>query len=296
MAAVFVVPLPLPALAISLAVTVPLTGILVRFRANYTPKSRIALDEENAAPTCFTYTYLGTARRIYRIEGWRGFFKGYVPLLFSFLCVRFGMALFTSYEPNVRRGVPQILPLGIVKTVVVTLLSIILGVPYRVIVYRSMVTPYNLSFLDPIGSWNALLLPTLFPSGLLSVTAIITVASAVFGPIKALMLTWSNNLAYPISNLPLALYYILEIVFTIMITPLNMIATRLAVQGSDATREVEENSAVGETVVRLRDEQVEDPYTGVIDCVTRIWDEEGWPVLYRGWWFALLTSSAAYFL
>ncbi|SJL10717.1 uncharacterized protein ARMOST_14110 [Armillaria ostoyae] len=285
----------LPALAISLAVTVPFTGTLVRFRANYTPKSRIALDEENVAPTgFFSYTYLGMARRVYRIEGWKGFFKGYATLFFSFLCICVGVALLTNYQPFVWRGVPRIPPLGIVGTAVTILLSIILSVPYRVLVHRSMITPYELSILHPIQSWNALLVPTLFPSGLLSVTAFITVASAVvFGPIRNLLLTWANQLVYPISNLPLALYYILAIVFTIMITPLDMIATRLAVQGSFAIGETEESSLVGETAVQLRDEQVEVPYTGVVDCATRIWDEEGWPVLYRGWWFTLLT--VAYF-
>ncbi|KAK0224110.1 mitochondrial carrier domain-containing protein [Armillaria fumosa] len=292
MSTALVVLLLLPALAISLAVTVPFTGTLVRFRANYTPKSRIALDEENAPPTGFSYTYLGMARRVYRIEGWKGFFKGYGPLFFSFLCICIGVALFTDYQPSVLRGVPRIPPIGIVRTAVTILLSILLGVPYRVIVQRSMITPYKLSILRPLQSWNALLLPTLFPSGLLSATAIITVASTVvFGPIRHVLLTWSNQLAYPISNLPLALYYILAIVFTITITPLDMIATRLAVQGSSAIGEAEERSLVGETVVNLRDEQVEIPYTGMIDCATRIWDEEGWPVLYRGWWFTFLTVA-----
>ncbi|PBK90718.1 hypothetical protein ARMGADRAFT_1082448 [Armillaria gallica] len=295
MATALAVLLLLPALAISLAVTVPFTGTLVRFRANYTPKSRIALDEENAAPTgFFSYTYLGMAKRVYRIEGWKGFFKGYAPLIFSFLCICIGVALLTNYQPFVWRGVPRIPPLGIVGTAITILLSIVLGVPYRVIVHRSMIMPYELSILHPIQSWNALLVPTLFPSGLLSATAIITVASTViFGPIRNVLFTWANQLVYPISNLPLALYYILAIVFTIILTPLDMIATRLAVQGSCVMGEAEESPLVGETVVKLRDEQVEVPYTGVVDCATRIWDEEGWPVLYRGWWFTLLT--VAYF-
>ncbi|KAK0205538.1 hypothetical protein DFS33DRAFT_1258305 [Desarmillaria ectypa] len=242
----------LPALAISLAVTVPLMGILVRFRANYTPKSRITFDEENAAPTgpgaVSRFNFLASSR--IHTWVWRG---GYIGLMYGD-AVSFSLALFTNYRPNVRQGIPQIPPLGIVGTAVAISLSIIMGMLLRVIVYRSMVTPHDLSVLHLIRSWNALLVPTLFPSGLLSTTATITVTSTVvFGPIRNLLLTWANQSAYPISNLSLALYYILAIVFTIIVTPLDVIATRLAVQGSSAVGEAEENSLVGEMVVTLRD-------------------------------------------
>lgn len=283
-----------PSLAFSLAITIPFISTLVRFRANYTPKSRVALDEENAVPTgFFSYTYLAMARRVYRIEGLKGFFKGYGTLFLSFLCIYIGVASFTDYQPSVLRGVSRIPGIGVVKTAVSILLSILLSVLYRIIIQRSIITPYELSILRPLQSWNALLLPTLFPSGLLTATAILTVASTVvFGPIKRLLLAWADQLANPINDLPLALYYILAIVFTIVVlAPLDMIATRLAVQGTSAIGEAEESSLAEETVVNLRDEQVEIAYTGMIDCAARIWDEEGWPVLYRGWWFTLLTVT-----
>ncbi|KAG7445248.1 uncharacterized protein BT62DRAFT_184918 [Guyanagaster necrorhizus] len=125
----------IPALAISLAVTVPLVGILVRFRANYTPKSRIALNEENATPLgFFTYTYWGMARRIYRIEGWKGFFKGYAPPFFVLLCIYMGVVP-TVYQP-ICRGIPLIHPTGIICIMVSISLSMILDVPCRVILYR----------------------------------------------------------------------------------------------------------------------------------------------------------------
>ncbi|KAG7445249.1 uncharacterized protein BT62DRAFT_184967 [Guyanagaster necrorhizus] len=101
-----------------------------------------------------------------------------------------------------------------------------------------MATPYDLSVLHPVRSWNALRAPALSPPGLLGATAFISVfysAAILVGPIRYLFLTWANQLTDPVSNLPLALYYILVIVFTIMVTPLDVIATRLAVQGNSAT-------------------------------------------------------------
>ena len=38
----------IPSLALSLSIVVPLTGVLVRFRANYTPRG-LALDNEGSA-------------------------------------------------------------------------------------------------------------------------------------------------------------------------------------------------------------------------------------------------------
>jgi hypothetical protein len=53
-----------------LAITVPLTGVLVRFRASYNPKG-LALDADGAAQP-FTgpvvNSYFAMMRRVYRIE------------------------------------------------------------------------------------------------------------------------------------------------------------------------------------------------------------------------------------
>lgn len=68
-------PLPAPiillfAMAITLAVFVPLTGVLVRFRANYNPKG-LQLDSEGGA-TPYTgpivNSYFGMMIRVYRLE------------------------------------------------------------------------------------------------------------------------------------------------------------------------------------------------------------------------------------
>lgn len=69
----------IPSLAISLAIIVPLTGILVRFRANYNPKG-LQLDAEGGAQPHtgpVIHSYVAMLLRVYRIEVC---FKPLVPL------------------------------------------------------------------------------------------------------------------------------------------------------------------------------------------------------------------------
>jgi hypothetical protein len=57
-------------LVISLAIIVPLTGSLVRFRANYNPKG-LQLDAEGGAQPYtgpVVSSFVGMIRRVYRIE------------------------------------------------------------------------------------------------------------------------------------------------------------------------------------------------------------------------------------
>ena len=68
-------PLPAPlvllfAMAITLAVFVPLTGVLVRFRANYNPKGLQLDTEGGAAPYTgpIVNSYFGMMFRVYRLE------------------------------------------------------------------------------------------------------------------------------------------------------------------------------------------------------------------------------------
>lgn len=89
---------------------------------------------------------------------------------------------------------------------------------------------------------------------------------------------------------------------TPLLTPLEVIATRLSLQRTHAptyspsqpqedlqTTAAEESVAFfaegGENVVGFVSE--DEPYRGLMDCVTRIAGEEGWQVLARGWWITL---------
>lgn len=58
------------ALIISLVIFVPLTGVLVRFRANYNPKG-LQLDSEGGAVPYtgpVVHSYFGMMARVYRLE------------------------------------------------------------------------------------------------------------------------------------------------------------------------------------------------------------------------------------
>lgn len=64
--------------AVSLLLAVPLAGVLVRFRANYTPKG-LQLDGEgglqpHTGPVI--NSYFAMFARVKRLEGWLGLYKG----------------------------------------------------------------------------------------------------------------------------------------------------------------------------------------------------------------------------
>jgi hypothetical protein len=67
---VFEILLLIPTLGLTLAVIVPLTGALVRFRANYNPKG-LQLDPEGGAQAHtgpVIHSYFGMIARVYKIE------------------------------------------------------------------------------------------------------------------------------------------------------------------------------------------------------------------------------------
>lgn len=109
------------------------------------------------------------------------------------------------------------------------------------------------------------------------------------------------------STIKMAIYFVLLVLATLILTPLEVMSTRLAIQRNHASAEynsvaqevdgdAEDVAFLGaeEDVIGLRNE--EDPYTGFVDCAKRIIDEEGWKALYRAWWItflgALLSTAA----
>jgi hypothetical protein len=68
-------------LGIVFAITMPFYGVLVRYRANYTPKRGVQLRDEDgsAADTPSSDTpnsYFQMMKRVHRVEGWAGLYKG----------------------------------------------------------------------------------------------------------------------------------------------------------------------------------------------------------------------------
>ena len=120
---------------------------------------------------------------------------------------------------------------------------------------------------------------------------------------------------------------LLVAVFSVILAPLDVIVTRLAIQRNYGNPKIDPASEVLEveamdlekaqvdfhletqelTVwyvktthittnhpISLRLRQDKDLYHGLYDCAMRIVREEGWQVLYRGWWLALLGTMSYY--
>ncbi|KAJ7681364.1 hypothetical protein B0H17DRAFT_1076470 [Mycena rosella] len=67
----------------------PFVGVLVRYRANYTPKTgAVRLDGEDGqtpAPIADFTSYFGMMKRVHRFEGWAGLYKGIMPSIITSL-------------------------------------------------------------------------------------------------------------------------------------------------------------------------------------------------------------------
>ena len=116
----------------------------------------------------------------------------------------------------------------------------------------------------------------------------------------------------------LTIFFVLALASTVVLTPLEVISTRLAIQRNHAApefnsvsqeeevdaEEAVEYAGVDEDVIgyvlkvwlgtasdaetkfhSLRTER--EPYIGMVDCAKRIIDEEGWSALYRAWWLTM---------
>jgi len=308
----------LVALAISLIIFVPLSGVLVRFRANYTPKGLQLDSEGGAVPHTgpVVPSYFKMMGRVYRIEGWQGFYKGLMPSLLSSLFVGL-VILFVVDTQKPRHGKYRAPETGILGTLLYSLVLLVVSLPTAILTYRSITTPHKLAWFQPMKSLRVLLTPTerrrpwilYFTPGLMAAeVAHIAIIVLFLGPIRKLLLPGlSKPVPSDISFVRLAIYFIFLCFGVAILTPLEVIATRLAIQRNHASQEynsvsqeiegdadaVAEYSGAEEDVIGLRQEN--DPYLGLIDCAKRIVDEEGWTTLYRAWWATLLGSLGSAF-
>jgi len=303
-------------LCIFVLIAIPYTGILVRLRANHTPFGiRTGVEDDNAAVHDPAVTsFFGMLKRVKRIEGWAGLYKGLMPtVVFSFLLQVFA----GSYQMA-----------HVTSTSHATIGGIFLRMfclPATIITNRAIVTPYKLRSFRPIESLQKLLTekerkkpwvlyqtPGLVIAGMINVGYMTRVAM----PIRGFLLNQAREQdELRFLAVILVLYFGNEILTTAVMCPLQVILIRLSIQRNHAsvspevsaeTQEVpagsdvelnDEKAAVPvvavnneqdveyagaeEDVVRLRDEN--DPYLNIVDCGRRIVAEEGWGALYRTW-------------
>ncbi|KAG7440037.1 mitochondrial carrier [Guyanagaster necrorhizus] len=309
-------------LAVSLAIIVPLTGVLVRFRANYNPKG-LQLDPEGGAQPHtgpIVKSYFGMMKRVYQIEGWPGLYKGLMPTFLSTSVVTVLIVVFMD-TPLPRHGTYHAPQTGVLGTLVYSIGMMLIALPTAIVTYRAITTPHKLPYLNAAKSLRILLTPTerrrpwiiyLTPGLLAAEVSHVAIVVLALGPLRRLLLPplpESNSHLPDVSPVRLAVYLLVVLVAAALLTPLEVMATRLAIQRNHASSEynsisqevdgdaedVEEFSGAEEDVIGLRSEG--DPYIGLADCAKRIINEEGWSALYRAWWITLLgtfSSGIAY--
>ncbi|OAX43315.1 mitochondrial carrier [Rhizopogon vinicolor AM-OR11-026] len=311
----------LGSLAVSLAVLVPLVGTLVRFRAHYNPKG-LQLDSEgdvqpHTGPVISSY--IGMLRRVHRIEGWPGLYKGLMPTLLSTLLITVFLMMFLS-ESNLRSGKYSAPDGGAVGILFYSIFAMLVSLPQVIITNRAITTPHKLPYFDAIYSLRILLTPTerrrpwilyLTPGLLATQVAHIAYVIIFLRSIRQLLLPELANPGMPrreeISPAKLVIFFVLALMSTVILAPLEVIAIRLSIQRNHAApefnsisqeedgdaEEATEYAGADEDVIGLRTDR--EPYIGMVDCAKRIVDEEGWSALYRAWWLTTLGSLSGAF-
>lgn len=189
------------------------------------------------------------------------------------------------------------------------LFLIVLTLPMTIIINRSVITPYRLP-LNLRESLRILLsnhersspVALYLTPGLLAVVALKSIATAILAGSLRLLLIGKQTEFKEISTPGLIGFVLFQIISVAWIAPLEVIMTKLSVQPNlggeisveDPEGDVPEGlrfAGQGEDVVGLR--PTTDPYSGLVDAVRKITDEEGWQALYRGWVWTMLGALFA---
>lgn len=307
-------------LGISLLIVVPFTGVLVRFRANYNPKA-LQLDAEGgAAPHTgpVINSYFSMMSRVWRLEGVAGLYKGLMPTAISTFFVSILILVFME-TPKPRHGRYKAPDATFLGTLAYSIGMMLISLPTAIITYRSITTPHKLGYLDLRKSLRILLTPTerkkpwilyMTPGLMLTEVLHLGLVILLLSPLHRLLLPAVVNPDLDLADISIwkaVVYFIIVAIATIVLAPLEVIATRLAIQRNHASSEYNsvsqgaenegedtvEYSGTDEDVIGLRHEG--DPYNGLVDCAKRIMDEEGIMTLYRAWWVTLLGGLASAF-
>ncbi|KAI0267145.1 mitochondrial carrier [Gloeopeniophorella convolvens] len=306
-------------LSVTLLISVPLTGTLVRLRANYNPKGLQLDPEDGVQPHTgpVINSFFSMFARVRRLEGWPGLMKGMMPTLIAnvVLSLYSAIALDASLSDPRNHGVYNAPTTSIGGTLSYSIFLMLVSLPAVIITYRTITTPYRLPYFRPFYSLRVLLTPTerrkpwiLYLTPGLLIAELLHIFYVVIGlrVVRHLLLPSLSNpddsMVKDISVSRLIVYLAIALFSTAILCPLEVISTRLAVQrnhqspefNSVAQEEVgDAEDSIGyssdEDVIGLRSDM--DPYLGFVDCAKRIIDEEGWPTLYRGWGITMLFGT-----
>ncbi|KAG1756374.1 mitochondrial carrier [Suillus paluster] len=285
------------------ALLFPLKGALIRWRANFTPKAQPVSElpsVDDVQLVSQPRSLLGMLQRVKTEEGIDGMYKGILPtlgflLFWEQMYIPSFMVIAFLHIAEYNRG--TILIIAIVSSI-----KILATVVETVLVNRAVTTQEELPSFSLRRALDALLSPTerkrpyrifVIPGFLAATTSWVlyivgTSALRHFFVIKQMPEHFENweDVKSCIPLLVGAIVFSL-VLNALVLTPLEVMIVRLSIQAKarqpilllDTTPD--EDHPVG--AVRLRTN--EDEYTGLINCATLIIREEGWGVLYRGWWW-----------
>ncbi|KAF8187001.1 hypothetical protein K438DRAFT_1973184 [Mycena galopus ATCC 62051] len=293
---------------ITLGIIMPFVGVLVRYRANYTPKAgAVRLDDEPGLPVNLTsdasLSYFGMMKRVYRIEGWGGLYKGLMPssiatVVFVVLSIPIDVVVAFGLEvmPHGSDPLVWLWTMNLAHSVVLALLL----VPAQIFINRIMDAQNNYNTLQarrlrhadssphpPLPAERAQPLRLYLAPG---------VAFAFF--IEKLVASALVVIPYAAGRPPAGAFFggALSVIplATAILTPLDVMAARLTLQrrGPEALAIPAEPptpdapSMYAEPVMHFRTDEV--PYTGLLDGGRKMVAEEGWGVLARAWWLTVL--------
>ncbi|KAJ6537379.1 hypothetical protein DFH09DRAFT_1178101 [Mycena vulgaris] len=282
-----VIPMILP-FGLYLGISMPFVGALVRYRTNYTPKSgAVHLDREDglaATPSSHSISYLGMMKRVHRIEGWAGLYKGTMPSIITSLIV---VVVIFPINILITLGY-RILPDGDISLWVISFalstIHVLVLIPMQIITNRAITTPHRLATFNAPAGLRILLSPAerTQPSSLYLApgVALAAVLEGLVGPALALLYV----LAVPhLPRFPGVVSTALVIALAIaIVTPLQVIRARLTLQRLGPETNDEPPAYAAEEVMDFRAHAA--PYTGLVDCARTIVREEGARSLFRAWW------------
>ncbi|KAJ7463165.1 hypothetical protein FB451DRAFT_1403808 [Mycena latifolia] len=288
-------------LALVFGIIMPFAGVLVRYRANYTPKSGgVRLDDDGLPASSDSISYFGMMRRVHRIEGWAGLYKGTMPSIITSLIaavviapIAVVLSLGHTVLPNGRIHLPA--QSGLVMWTIsfaFAVLPALILIPMQIITNRAITTPYKLSPFDAPAALRALLSPAERAQPLRLYLAPGVAPALLLEALVAPFLTLLQHLGTPL-RLPLlgTLGAALPIIAlaTALLAPLQVLLTRLTLQRlGDAPPAAADDAPppYEEAVMDVRGEGA--PYAGLLDCARTIVREEGLRVLFRAWWATAL--------
>ncbi|KAG1754728.1 mitochondrial carrier [Suillus paluster] len=304
------------------AILMPLYGALVRFRAHYNPMG-LQLDSESEGDVQprtgpVISSFFAMLRRVHKIEGWSGLYKGLMPLLLSqSLSFSFFFLMIFLSNSNLLHVASY------VDTLIYNIFAMLVSLPLVVITNRCRTgTQFHslrvlLTPTERQKPWTLYLTPGFLVAKVAHIAYVLGLRS-----IRQLVLPELANPHFNIRYISLikAIFLAITLLSTgVILTPLEVIAIRLSIQRNHAasefnsisqeggTEEAMEYAGADEDVIKyvtssfyfefpelmfhkysLRTER--EPYVGFVDCAKRIIEEEGWSTLYRAWWLTILAA------